>query len=75
MSHSQDAAYRRRTVEVETVYPTDLLLRWLTSKLRSWRYKRGPTRVWVTTGGKGDFDLVTRWALIRAAFSRKDVWL
>lgn len=42
---------------------------------RRWRYRKGLTRVWVTTGGKDAWDLVTRWSLIRAAFSRKDVWL
>ena len=30
-----NAAYRRVTVEAETVYPTDLFLRWITSRLHS----------------------------------------
>ena len=39
------------------------------------RYVAGPTRVWVTTGGKDHFRLVPRWRLIVAALSRKEVRL
>ena len=43
--------------------------------MRRWRYKAGPTRVWVTSSGKNAWKLVPRWRLVLAALSRKDVWL
>lgn len=43
---------------------------------RFWgHYQKGPTQVWVTTGGKDHWTLVPRWRLALAVFSRKDVWL
>ena len=39
------------------------------------RIQRIKSRVWVTTSDKSNFALVSRWALIRGVFSRKDVYL
>lgn len=39
------------------------------------KFQKGLTRVWITSSGKDSWKLVTRWSLIKAAFSKKDVWL